>query len=86
MIACGICKQHIEYQKAFSGCYSDANKIAKELSVKKDTIYAVKRYMSGEASGKVEASGKGLLEGLPGNITDKVTSKASEGSKGALRL
>jgi hypothetical protein len=56
------------------------------LGVKKDTVYVVKRYMSGEASGKSEASGKGLLEGLPGKVTDKVTSKASEGSKGALRL
>jgi hypothetical protein len=60
------------------------------LGIKKDTVYVVrselKRYMSEKPSGKLEASGKGLLEGLPGKVTDKVTSKASEGSKGALRL
>ena len=89
MIPCGICKQHIEYQKAFSGCYSDADKIAKKLSVKKDTVYVVRselKHMSEKPSGKLEASRKGLLGGLPSKVTDKVTGKPSEGSKGALRL
>jgi hypothetical protein len=79
-------KKFLVAQRILSGD-EDADKIARELGVKKDTVYVVKseikRRMSGEASGKSEASGKGLTEGLPSEVTGKVTSKASEGSKGA---